>query len=164
MYISFHVKYSLLLSCNLTFLDRFAKNTQISNFIEIRAVGDGLFHADGQTDGQADTTKLIVAFSNFAKAPKTACPRKLKTLNSAKRNPAVRKTSRLSIRELNNVKALFCPAVPDIRLQIKRFRRVYTSMEQLWHDMDRGKPTISEKRLSECNSVHCKSHTDWFAT
>jgi len=29
-----------------------------------------LFHADGRADGQTDTTKLIVAFSNFAKPPK----------------------------------------------------------------------------------------------
>jgi hypothetical protein len=63
--------------CNFTFLDRFAKNTQIPNFTEICPVGAELFHADGQTDGQADTTKLIVAFSNFANGPKTACPRKL---------------------------------------------------------------------------------------
>jgi hypothetical protein len=55
----------------------FAKNTQIPNLTEIRPVGAELYHADGQTDGQADTTKLIVVFSNFANAPKTACPRKL---------------------------------------------------------------------------------------
>lgn len=61
----------------MAFLDRFAKNTPISNFIEFRPVGAELFHADGQTDGQADPVKLIVAFSNFAKAPKTACPREL---------------------------------------------------------------------------------------
>jgi hypothetical protein len=29
-----------------------------------------LFHADGQTDRQKDMKKLIVAFRNFAKAPK----------------------------------------------------------------------------------------------
>jgi hypothetical protein len=28
------------------------------------------FHADGKTDRQTDTTKLIVIFRNFAKAPK----------------------------------------------------------------------------------------------
>ena len=59
---------------NFTYLDRFAKNTQIPNFTEIRPVGAELYHADGQTDGQADTTKLIVVFSNFANAPKTAGP------------------------------------------------------------------------------------------
>jgi hypothetical protein len=34
--------------------------------MKIRPVGDELFHADGRTD----MTTLIVAFSNFAKAPK----------------------------------------------------------------------------------------------
>ena len=29
-----------------------------------------MFHADGQTDGKTDMTKLIVAFRNFANAPK----------------------------------------------------------------------------------------------
>jgi len=70
----------------MTFLDRFAKNTQISNFIEIRPVGAELFHADGQ----ADTTKLIVAFSNSANAPKNCMPEEInRRFNSAKRNPAV---------------------------------------------------------------------------
>jgi len=29
-----------------------------------------LFHADGRTDRQTDTTKLVVAFHNFENAPK----------------------------------------------------------------------------------------------
>ena len=33
-------------------------------------MGDELLHADGKTDGQTDMTKLIVAFRNFANAPK----------------------------------------------------------------------------------------------
>ena len=33
-------------------LDRFSKNTQISNFFKIRPMGVKLFHADGQTDRQ----------------------------------------------------------------------------------------------------------------
>ena len=44
------------------------------NLIKIRLVEAELFHADGRTDAptdrQADMTKLIVAFRNFAKAPK----------------------------------------------------------------------------------------------
>ena len=42
IYIGLHVKYSLLLSdLNETriFLDKFSKNTQISNFMKIRSVG-----------------------------------------------------------------------------------------------------------------------------
>jgi hypothetical protein len=42
----------------LNFLDRFSKNTHISNFMKIRSVGAELFQAYGQTD----MTKLIVAF------------------------------------------------------------------------------------------------------
>jgi hypothetical protein len=42
----------------------------MSCFIKIRPVGAELFHADGQTDGQTDMTKIMVAFSNFANAPK----------------------------------------------------------------------------------------------
>jgi len=44
------------------------KNTQISNFIEVRPVGTELFHVDRQTD----MTKLlhVAVFRNFAKASK----------------------------------------------------------------------------------------------
>jgi hypothetical protein len=38
--------------------------------MKIRLVGAQLFHADGRTDRQTDTTKLIVALRNFANAPK----------------------------------------------------------------------------------------------
>jgi Fe-S-cluster formation regulator IscX/YfhJ len=45
----------------------------MSSCMSIRPVGADLFHAvrqpDRQTDRQTDMTKLIIAFSNFAKAP-----------------------------------------------------------------------------------------------
>ena len=44
------------------------KNIQIPNFMKIRPVGAELLHADRWTD----TTKLTVAFRNFANAPKNA--------------------------------------------------------------------------------------------
>jgi hypothetical protein len=40
--------------------------------MKIRLVGAELFHADRRTDVQTDTTKLTVAFRNFANAPKDA--------------------------------------------------------------------------------------------
>jgi Fe-S-cluster formation regulator IscX/YfhJ len=46
----------------------------MSNLIEILSVRAELFYADGRTDGQTarwtDMTNLIVAFRNFANAPK----------------------------------------------------------------------------------------------
>ena len=41
-----HVRYKW----NLNFLDRFSKNTPVSNFMKIFPVGAKFFHADGQTD------------------------------------------------------------------------------------------------------------------
>jgi len=38
--------------------------------VKILPVEDELFHADGRTDRRTDMTKLIVAFRNFANAPK----------------------------------------------------------------------------------------------
>ena len=67
-----HVKYPLFLSrCNETEnLGQFSKTSQLSSFIKIRSVGAKLFYADGQTDEQTDTRKLIVAFRSFTKASK----------------------------------------------------------------------------------------------
>jgi hypothetical protein len=57
-------------------------------------------------------TKPTVAFSERAQ---NCTPEEINSrLNSAKRNPAFYKTSRLSFRKLNNINALFCPVVPDI--------------------------------------------------
>jgi hypothetical protein len=69
MHVGLQVKYPLFLSYfNETwfFIDRLWNNHQIENFIKIRSVEAEFFHADGQTD----MTKLIVAFCNFANAPK----------------------------------------------------------------------------------------------
>jgi len=51
----------------LVLSDIFSKNTQKSNFMQIRVVGAGLFRADRRTDGM---TKLVVAFRDLANAPK----------------------------------------------------------------------------------------------
>jgi hypothetical protein len=54
---------------------------KISSFIKIRRVGDELFHADGQTE----TTKRIVASSNFANAPKNVALRHITRIRVALR-------------------------------------------------------------------------------
>jgi hypothetical protein len=48
----------------------FEKNPQIPNFMKIRRVGAELFHAERRTYGHIHTTMFIVAFRNFANAPK----------------------------------------------------------------------------------------------
>ena len=73
MYMGGHVKYRLFLPDfkeTWIFFDIFSKNTQISNFTKNRPVGAELLHADRRRDRQTDVTKLLVAFRNFAKAPK----------------------------------------------------------------------------------------------
>jgi hypothetical protein len=52
--------------------------------MKIRPVAAELFHADGRTDGQTDKMKLMVAFRNFAKAPK-----RLKSIRKRHRAPVV---------------------------------------------------------------------------
>jgi hypothetical protein len=48
------------------FLDRFSKNTQISDFTKILPVGIEIF----QKNREADMTKLIASFRKFSKSPK----------------------------------------------------------------------------------------------
>jgi len=70
-----HVKYPLFFSIfNETgiFSKVFRNITPLPNFLKIRPVGAELFHADRRTGRQPVMTKLIVAFRNFAKAPKRA--------------------------------------------------------------------------------------------
>jgi hypothetical protein len=38
----------------LEFYQQISKSTQITNFLKIRALGQEFFHAEGQTDRQAD--------------------------------------------------------------------------------------------------------------
>jgi hypothetical protein len=54
----------------LNFLNRFSKKSQISSFIKIRPMGDEFFFYE---DRRTDMIELIVAFRNFANAPKTEC-------------------------------------------------------------------------------------------
>jgi len=56
------------------------KNLANIVFHEIRPVGAKLFHADRRTD----TTKLIPAFRNFAKAPKKTEGEKSKIMSVTK--------------------------------------------------------------------------------
>jgi hypothetical protein len=54
-----------VLDSNQFFPTDFPKNAKTSNFMKIDPVGAEFSHADGRTD----TTKLVVAFRNFSKAP-----------------------------------------------------------------------------------------------
>jgi len=56
--------YSCPILMKLGFLDRFVKNSQISNFIKIRPLVAELFLADARTD----MTKLIVVLLQFCKS------------------------------------------------------------------------------------------------
>jgi hypothetical protein len=58
------------LSTSLNFLNISSKNTQISNFMEIRQVGAELFHAEGET--AARTEKHDEANSRFSQFSESA--------------------------------------------------------------------------------------------
>jgi hypothetical protein len=54
----------------IEFSRQIAEKYSNTKFMKIRPVGAELFHADEQTD----MTMVIVAFRNFAKAPKNTSP------------------------------------------------------------------------------------------
>ena len=54
----------------MNFLDRFSKNTQISNFVKIRLAEAELYHVDGQADRQTDRNEEAYS-SFFANATKS---------------------------------------------------------------------------------------------
>jgi len=54
----------------LEFSSHILKKATNIKFFKLRPLGPQLYHADGWTDKQTYMTKLIVAFGNFANAPK----------------------------------------------------------------------------------------------
>ena len=64
MYIGLHLKYRLFVSDvkeNLNILDRFSKNTLISNFMKLSPMGDELFQVDRRMDGHDEINSLFFA-------------------------------------------------------------------------------------------------------
>jgi len=72
MYIDIHVKYPLFL---LDFNETWTFSTDFGKILKYQLSrkcvqwGPSFFYADGETEGQTDMTKLIVAFRNSANAP-----------------------------------------------------------------------------------------------
>ena len=69
MYIGLHAKYSLLLSDfseTCIFVHEYSKNTQISNFMEIRPVGAELLHAVKRSEGHDEADSRISQFFEIA--------------------------------------------------------------------------------------------------
>ena len=52
---------------SMNFVDRFSKNSLISNFIKIHLVGDEFFHTDGQTDSHEEAYSRFSQFANTSK-------------------------------------------------------------------------------------------------
>jgi hypothetical protein len=95
----------------LEFSLQVTQNIQVSNFIKVRPMRAELFHADGQTD----MMKLIVAFRNFASAPKKSRQTgKVNhiAMNAQHTSPSVRGKPRLTgfntFRALRQMKYLKC--------------------------------------------------------
>jgi hypothetical protein len=85
------------------------------------------------TDEQTDMTKLVVSFRSFANAPK------------------------YYVKEFS----VQCSPLALTFLKFPRLRSLKISMECWWNDTDRGKPTYSERNVSQGHFVDHKAHGDW---
>ena len=136
----------------MKFLDIFWKNSQILSLLKVRPVGAELFHADGQTD----MTKLIVAFRNFANAPKN----EFCSLELIRRGPAI-----LNVKVISNNRLCVSPypkfpQISSLKLQFLGYQAVFND-----NLLPKFRKTFclhlqcSQRRISCCFLVH-NSHTN----